>query len=1735
MAPPLPFSAAAQTTRPRAAPNGLRGGNVPPTPPEVFEVIDRADGDTGSGLEPETEHLDVTTVKSDTDNNGTTTEAQSSPSQSDSDSGGAAGQPGYGKSNAQSQTFNTLGKGSSFIALGDLASIILPLSKVGSPADSALIEIVRAMNDPEPSLATVVVSGATLPTGPFTMTEFVFTKPALLVPGTTYFWRVSRTGAADASNYYQLGLTNAASGQAITLGGSGAWITDGSNHYMYRLPAAEAGHVFITPDDSDSNGATIEAASAPSRFSSDSGGGQRPPRPSLGGANWTFGQTQVGLGESFVAKGDASFISVWLRQFGAPTDSLIVEIAATVNGPALATSSSVLGSTLPNSGSSIATDFAFANPVTLAPGTTYFWRLRRTGAADPTNRYFLGQADTVNADTHISFNGTTWVINNGFTNDFGWVLPAAEASYLPVAMSNTENAVATEATTQTATVTNADVNAGLAELAALAASLLNAEASGTVTETESLSTGTNVTDSDANGATTESVAARTLTHSDANGATTESATVSVVVASTDGNGTLVESTTPTASLSSTDNNGATTETALFTQSGSDSGGVTGRPGRADNGNATSGWGYDSTHRGVGSSFVALGDLTSLNLRLGKSGTTQADSVLVEIAASINGSAIATSDPITPSSLTTVGTSSVEVSFAAPVSLTPGVTYYWRLIRTSGFGDLSQYYTIGKTTSVAGAETPLLNDASGWAVDSGLSWRYMYLLPAAEGSHLDANVSDSDTNGATREGWAVAGDLYNFFQAASPSGDATASDSPVTLGLAFTVSIPVNALSVRFFVGDNYEQNRPIVVALYQDNGGGSSTLLTQKTLVAPDLLSLFSRNWYGATFDTPVALTPGNHYVAAVLHSNTESGIGIQFSYVTGYFPTNDPSTGPLVVDGGTSGRFHYASALAFPDSQTSTNYLIDVDVIAGSRQLTSSDSGSGTDAGAETQRYTGFIDTNPTLSGSATDSQLTLGVEFTASGPTRVIGVRWWADASFAGSTTQTSAIGLWANGGGIALLSKSFPGFVHKAGWNEMLFDKPVDVSAGQYVLGVFHEDGKFSYTSHYFFKTGVGGIDPPARGPIELSTSDAPHRNGRFDYGSSLTYPSSDFNETNYWHDVIAQDSRTTVLATALSGSDSGTAVETESLSISGGTTNVSSSDVNGTAAELVAARSIAGMADVNSVATESSALTTSLAGSDTSTATETVTARSLTHADANAAVTEAIAARALTSSDVNGTTTEAVTTRMLTSFDNNGTLTESTALAIVLSSTDANTTVIEAIAARALIDSQSATATEASNLAVTLVGSDVNATSETSTASVALAGVDANGITAETPFLAAVVSSFDASTATADVGAVATLLSSVDANGTVTEGIATRLTTSADANGPATELSAPSVVLVTFDAGSVAEAAMSGAALTSTDSAAGTELSANVGQLAELNDHGVGVEMVTGLVVGGLSSADSAHGADAGTPDAQLSGADAAAATDASALTTSALAGQDAANATDATAGLAAQLAQVDAASGADALALVNRSSLDAATAVDGATLSAQLTSSDAGAGMDVGVVALKSSSSAEAGQVSESAALVAVTVSLDTGAGVETIVLAAAALSTDVLTALEATGLDATLSTLDAGTAAEAQLASAAMQLGDAGTTSEAGQLQVALSLSDVGGQALEVTLVVAAHVLTEAGATSESQSLTVSLAQSDLGATVFHASRVALNVLTRVMSAWAMDRQRVRVGGEWRQADAREL
>ena len=137
------------------------------------------------------------------------------------------------------------------------------------------------------------------------------------------------------------------------------------------------------------------------------------------------------------------------------------------------------------------------------------------------------------------------------------------------------------------------------------------------------------------------------------------------------------------------------------------------------------------------------------------------------------------------------------------------------------------------------------------------------------------------------------------------------------------------------------------------------------------------------------------------------------------------------------------------------------------------------------------------------------LGLKFRSDVDGFVKGVRFYKSPANTGEHLGT----LWSSAGA-KLATATFTN-ESPSGWQEVLFDPPVAITANTtYVVSYHTNRGHYSASGAYFSETGID------RSPLHAPASAVGGGNGVFRYGVAgvSVFPTDTFNATNYWVDVV-----------------------------------------------------------------------------------------------------------------------------------------------------------------------------------------------------------------------------------------------------------------------------------------------------------------------------------------------------------------------------------------------------------------------------------------------------------------------------------------------------------------------------------------------------------------------------------------------------------------------------------------
>jgi methionine-rich copper-binding protein CopC len=148
-----------------------------------------------------------------------------------------------------------------------------------------------------------------------------------------------------------------------------------------------------------------------------------------------------------------------------------------------------------------------------------------------------------------------------------------------------------------------------------------------------------------------------------------------------------------------------------------------------------------------------------------------------------------------------------------------------------------------------------------------------------------------------------------------------------------------------------------------------------------------------------------------------------------------------------------------------------------------------------------------PTNSSEADSAAVEIGVKFRADVAGKVTGVRFYKGTG----NTGTHIGHLWSSTG-TPLGTVTFSGET-SSGWQQALFTTPVAITAGTtYVVSYYAPAGHYADDTGFFSTQGVDN------GPLHALADGVSGGDGVYAYGAGNTFPSSSWQGSNYWVDLV-----------------------------------------------------------------------------------------------------------------------------------------------------------------------------------------------------------------------------------------------------------------------------------------------------------------------------------------------------------------------------------------------------------------------------------------------------------------------------------------------------------------------------------------------------------------------------------------------------------------------------------------
>jgi hypothetical protein len=481
--------------------------------------------------------------------------------------------------------------------------------------------------------------------------------------------------------------------------------------------------------------------------------------------------------------------------------------------------------------------------------------------------------------------------------------------------------------------------------------------------------------------------------------------------------------------------------------------------------------------------------------------------------------------------------------------------------------------------VAGVEVSTDNGATWHPATGTTSWSYNWTPASAGPATIQARAVDDSLNLETpgpsiSVSVADATGVSLFSGSDTPAVVAVNDPNPVELGVKFQSSQAGTITAIRFYKGP---QNTGTHVGNLWSNSG---TLLATATFSNES-----ASGWQQVNLASPMSITANTIYVASY-HTNGNYSADDDYFDTAAHTnsPLTAPATGSVGGNGvyayGSTGTFPTKSFLgsnywvdvvfnpgggpqppvANNDSAVTTqNSPVTIPVLAndtpqdGSLSITgvstpthgSASFTSSTATYTPASNYTGPDSFTYTIANSSGTASATVSVTVNPAGTTTSslfspsstpgtvtendpnpveVGVKF--QSSVAGTVTAirfyngpqntgTHVGNLWSASG--ALLATVTFGNESTSGWQQVSLPSPVAIAANTTYVASYHTNQGF-YSVDYNYFTGAH-----ANGPLVAPASGSSGGNGVYAYGSTSAFPTKSYQASNYWVDVVFQQSQ------------------------------------------------------------------------------------------------------------------------------------------------------------------------------------------------------------------------------------------------------------------------------------------------------------------------------------------------------------------------------------------------------------------------------------------------------------------------------------------------------------------------------------------------------------------------------------------------------------------------------------
>ncbi|MET4290655.1 VCBS repeat-containing protein [Bradyrhizobium sp. LB8.2] len=509
----------------------------------------------------------------------------------------------------------------------------------------------------------------------------------------------------------------------------------------------------------------------------------------------------------------------------------------------------------------------------------------------------------------------------------------------------------------------------------------------------------------------------------------------------------------------------------------------------------------------------------------------------------------------------------QVSFSSPIAVTAGTTYVASYHTNGNYSDTQSYFTTSMTNgqlSVAAAGNGVYSYGAETVFPTSVFNSTNYFVDVVFNGSANTNTPPTavaDTGDATEKGG-----LNNGTGGSPAAGNVLTNDTDPEAGDTKTVTA-VSFGSTSGTLGSALNGAHGSLVL----NATGAFTYTVNETDPAVQALRLATntltdafnytmRDAAGATSSTTLTITvhgANDAPVLAVQTGNQTATAGSAFSLTlpAGTF-TDVDSADSLAYTATAADGSPLPAWLSFnAATRTFSGTPASGDIGTLSVKATATDLGSlaasetfnvvvGT--APSTVSLFSSSDTPSVLSTSDT-SQVNVGVRFTSSAAGTITAIKYYKSANDTGTHTGS----LWSSTG--TLLATATFSNETSSGWQTVTFSSPVSIAAGTTYVASFHSNGHYADTPNDF-------TTAQTNGPLTAPASN----NGVYTYGTGNLLPTSTFAATNYWVDVVFNNSSGGTNQPPIASNDSGfNATENVPLGISGAALLANDTDPNGDA--------------------------------------------------------------------------------------------------------------------------------------------------------------------------------------------------------------------------------------------------------------------------------------------------------------------------------------------------------------------------------------------------------------------------------------------------------------------------------------------------------------------------------------------------------------------------------------------